>query len=159
MPGQRAHSRRRVCLYPGGFPDRLELLQGRSGLPRAGIARRVVVDPLTVRRWWKYGVRPSVRHQVALLIVRREPGPLPHTDRLEHRGCDVRPGPERPWLRGRHEGWPADPLQEHEGEGPHAGGADAGQGCQGREDFGPWGCCCPAILSVQMESEFVSGSG
>ena len=67
MPRQRIHNRKRVYLYPDDFPERLRLLKEESKLPWAEIARRLGVDPLTVRRWWKYGVRPSVRHQMALL--------------------------------------------------------------------------------------------
>ena len=59
MPRQRIHHRRRVYLYPDDFPERLKLLKEESGLPWAELARRLGVDPLTVRRWWKYGVRPT----------------------------------------------------------------------------------------------------
>ena len=74
MPRQRTHDRRRVYLFPDDFPERLELLMKESGLTWAEIARRLGVDPLTVRRWWKYGVRPSVRHQMALLRLAEELG-------------------------------------------------------------------------------------
>ena len=67
MPRQRIPHRRRVYLFPNDFPERLKLLKEESGLSWAEIARRLGVDPLTVRRWWKYGVRPSFRHQMALL--------------------------------------------------------------------------------------------
>ena len=67
MPRQRIHHRRRVYLFPNDFPERLKLLKEESGLSWSEIARRLGVDPLTVRRWWKYGVRPSFRHQTALL--------------------------------------------------------------------------------------------
>ena len=67
MPRQRIHHRRRVYLFPNDFPERLKLLKEESSLTWAEIARCLGVDPLTVRRWWKYGVRPSFRHQAALL--------------------------------------------------------------------------------------------
>ena len=67
MPRQRTHPRRRVYLYPDDFPERLLLLKEESGRTWTEIAHLLGVDPLTVRRWWKYGVRPSVRHQMALL--------------------------------------------------------------------------------------------
>ena len=67
MPRHRIHPKRRVYLVPDDFPKRLELLKEESGLPWAEIARRLGVDPLTVRRWWKYGVRPNPRHMAALL--------------------------------------------------------------------------------------------
>ena len=74
MPRQRTNHRRRVYLFPDDFSDRLELLMKESGLTWAEIARRLGVDPLTVRRWWKYGVRPNVRHQMALLGLARDLG-------------------------------------------------------------------------------------
>ena len=74
MSRQRIPHRRRVYLFPDDFPDRLELLVKESGLTWAEIARRLGVDPLTVRRWWKYGVRPSPRHQMALLRLAEDLG-------------------------------------------------------------------------------------
>lgn len=67
MPRQSTQHSRRVYLFPDDFSERLKLLKEKSGLPWAEIARRLGVNPLTVRRWWKYGGRPSVRHQMALL--------------------------------------------------------------------------------------------
>ncbi len=67
MPRQRTSYRRKVYLTPGDFPERLELFREESGLTWAEIACRLGVDPLTVRRWWKYGVRPNPRHMTALL--------------------------------------------------------------------------------------------
>ena len=37
-----------------------------SGLSWAEIARRLGTTPLTVRRWWKRGVRPSSHYLLAL---------------------------------------------------------------------------------------------
>ena len=59
MPRQRAHHRKRVYLYPDDFPQRLVWFQHASGLPWAEIARRLGVDPLTIRRWRYKGVRPN----------------------------------------------------------------------------------------------------
>ena len=74
MPRQRIHHRRRVYLFPNDFPERLKLLKEESGLTWSEIARSLVVDPLTVRRWWKYGVRPSFLHQAALLKLAEDLG-------------------------------------------------------------------------------------
>ena len=45
-----------------------------SGLPWAEIARRLGTYPDTVKRWWKEGVRPHFRHQMALLDRARASG-------------------------------------------------------------------------------------
>lgn len=55
MPRQRTDHRRRVYLAPDDFPERLTLLKEESGLSWSEVARRLGVDPLTVRRWRKYG--------------------------------------------------------------------------------------------------------
>lgn len=67
MPRQRTDYNRRVYVVPDDFPQRFERFKEESGLTWAEIARRLGVDPLTVRRWWKYGSRPNPRHMTALL--------------------------------------------------------------------------------------------
>ena len=67
MPRQRTNHSRRVYVVPDDLPDRLARFKEESGLTWADIARRLGVDPLTVRRWWKYGSRPNPRHMMALL--------------------------------------------------------------------------------------------
>ena len=74
MPRKHTHHSRRVYLLPKDFPERLKLLKEEARLPWAEIARRLGVDPLTVRRWWKYGFRPSFRHQMALLKLAEDLG-------------------------------------------------------------------------------------
>ena len=66
MPRQRTHYNRVAHAIPDDFPQRLVWFQQQSGLSWAEIARRLGVDPVTVRRWWKRGVRPSYRHLMAL---------------------------------------------------------------------------------------------
>ena len=48
------------------FPQRLMWFKHASGLSWVKIARRLGVDPVTVRRWWQRGVRPNYRHLKAL---------------------------------------------------------------------------------------------
>ena len=74
MPRQRTHHSRRDYVVPDDLPDRLERFQRESGLTWAEIARRLGVDPLTVRRWWKYGFRPNPRHMMALLDLSNDLG-------------------------------------------------------------------------------------
>ena len=62
MPRQRTQCRRRL----DDFPQRLVWFKHASGLSWVEIARRLGVDPVTVRRWWQRGVRPSYRHLKAL---------------------------------------------------------------------------------------------
>ena len=50
MPRQRTDHSRRVYVVPDDLPDRLERFREESGLSWADIARRLGVDPLTVRR-------------------------------------------------------------------------------------------------------------
>ena len=53
MPRQRTQYRRK----PHDFPQRLVWFKHASGLSWVEIARRLGVDPVTVRRWWQRGVR------------------------------------------------------------------------------------------------------
>ena len=67
MPRQRTHHGRRTYVFPDDFPQRLVRFKVESDLPWAEIARRLGTYPHTVKRWWKEGVRPHFRHQMALL--------------------------------------------------------------------------------------------
>ena len=67
MPRQRTHHSRRTYVFPDDFPERLVRFKEKSDLPWAEIARRLGTYPHTVKRWWKEGVRPHFRHQMALL--------------------------------------------------------------------------------------------
>ena len=66
MLRQRTPYRVRPHATPDHFPQRLEWFQHASGLPWAEIARRLGISPITIRRWWKRGVRPNYRHLKAL---------------------------------------------------------------------------------------------
>ena len=66
MPRQRTHYRRRLYVFPDDFPKRLKLLKEESGLTWAEMAPRLGTYPLTIRRRLA-GVRPNLRHQMALL--------------------------------------------------------------------------------------------
>ena len=67
MPRQRIHHSRRTPGFPDDFPERLVRFKEESDLPWAEIDRRLGTYPHTVKRWWKEGVRPHFRHQMALL--------------------------------------------------------------------------------------------
>ena len=67
MPRQRIQHRRIAYVFPEDFPQRLVRFKEASGLSWAELARRIGTFPLTVRRWWKLGVRPNTRHLMALL--------------------------------------------------------------------------------------------
>ena len=69
MPRQRTNHSRRVYVIPADFPQRLRRFGEASGLSWAEIARRIETYPLTIRRWRDDGVRPSHRHQLALLAL------------------------------------------------------------------------------------------
>ncbi len=66
MPRQLTHHSRRTYDSPDDFPQRLVWFKHASGLSWAEIARRLGIDPITIRRWWKRGVRPNYRHLKAL---------------------------------------------------------------------------------------------
>ena len=66
MSGQRAQYRRKPHAVSDAFPQRLAWFQHASGLPWAEIARRLGISPITIRRWWKRGVRPSYQNLKAL---------------------------------------------------------------------------------------------
>ena len=67
MPRQRTNHSRRIYVLPEDFPERLARFHRESALPWAEIARRIETYPLTIRRWRSEGVRPNLRHQMALL--------------------------------------------------------------------------------------------
>ena len=69
MPLQRTHQRRKIHYIPDDFPHRLVWFKHASSLSWVEIARRLGVDPVTVRRWWQRGVRPNYRHLRALLAL------------------------------------------------------------------------------------------
>ena len=56
----------KIIPVPDDFPQRLAWFKHASGLSWVEIARRLGVDPVTVRRWWQRGVRPNYRHLKAL---------------------------------------------------------------------------------------------
>ena len=69
MPRQRTQYSRRTYAITDDFPQRLVWFKYASGLPWAEIARRLGISPMTIRRWWKAGVRPNYRHLNALLSL------------------------------------------------------------------------------------------
>ena len=70
MPRQRTHySSRRAHFLPDHFPQRLGWFLHASGLPRAEVARRLGVSPMTVWRWGKGTSRPNYRHLNALVSL------------------------------------------------------------------------------------------
>ena len=69
MPRQHTNHSRRVYVLPEDFPQRLRMFGEASGLSWAEMARRIETYPLTIRRWRDDGVRPSPRHQMALLAL------------------------------------------------------------------------------------------
>ena len=69
MPRQRTQYSRRTYAIADDFPQRLVWFKHASGLPWAEIARRLGISPMTIRRWWKAGVRPNYRHLNALLSL------------------------------------------------------------------------------------------
>ena len=66
MPRRRTQYRRKTDAIPDAFPQRLVWFKHASGLSWVEIARRLGIDPVTVRRWWQRGVRPNYRHLKAL---------------------------------------------------------------------------------------------
>ena len=66
MPRQPILYKRRGPGFPDDFPQRLAWFKHASGLSLAEIARRLGISPVTIRRWWKRGVRPNYRHLKAL---------------------------------------------------------------------------------------------
>ena len=72
MSRQRIQYKRRTQVFPDDFPQRLVRFKEESGLPWAEIARLVGTSPLTVRRWWKLGVRPNAQHLMALLDLAQD---------------------------------------------------------------------------------------
>ena len=67
MPRQRIHHSRRTYDFPDDFPQRFVRFKEESDLPWAETARRLGVSTMTIRRWWKRGVRPNYRHLKELL--------------------------------------------------------------------------------------------
>ena len=74
MPRQRIHHSRETYDFPGDFPQRLERFKGESGLPWAELHRRLGTSALNLRLWKDKGVRPILRHQMALLELAEELG-------------------------------------------------------------------------------------
>ncbi len=67
MPRQRIdHRSETYYAFPDDFGECLVRFKKASELSWAEIARRLGTSPLTVRRWWKYGVRPSSHYLLAL---------------------------------------------------------------------------------------------
>ena len=66
MPKQRNHYRKAARAFPRDFPQRLARLQRETGLSGPGLARRLGVDPETVRRWMDGRTRPNAEHLAAL---------------------------------------------------------------------------------------------
>ena len=73
MPRQRTHHGRIVYVFPDDFPQRLERFKEESGLSWAELARRLGTSALNLRRW-KDGVRPILRHLMALLELAHDLG-------------------------------------------------------------------------------------
>ena len=110
MPRQRTNHSRRIYVLPDDFPQRLRMFGEASGLSWAEMARRIETYPLTIRRWRDDGVRPTHRHQLALLalaeslglghiftewhVPRRTPAPRGFPDRRPRRAA--RPSTGRP---------------------------------------------------------------
>ena len=69
MPRQHTDYSRRIYVLPGDFRSVSGCSGEESGLSWAEMARRIETYPLTIRRWRIYGVRPSTRHQMALLAL------------------------------------------------------------------------------------------
>ena len=82
MPRQRTQYRRTPHAFPDDFPQRQVWFKHASGLSWVEIARRLGVDPVTVRRWWQRGARPNYRHLKALQDLGRRPGPRSPVHRL-----------------------------------------------------------------------------
>ena len=89
MPRQRIQHSRIAYVFPEDFPQRLVRFKEESGLSWAELARRLGTFPLTVRRWWKLGVRPNTRHLMALLELAEELG-LVHLLTARQDRCETR---------------------------------------------------------------------
>ena len=73
MPRQHTRYSRIVYVFPGDFPQRLVRFKEESGLSWAEIARRLGTSTFNLRRW-KDGVRPILRHLMALLELAHDLG-------------------------------------------------------------------------------------
>ena len=98
MPRQRTDHSRITYVFPDDFPRRLKHFKAESGLSWAELARRLGTSALNLRRW-KNGVRPILRHQMALLDLADDLG-LGHlftawTIRYETRDGTPAPGVAR----------------------------------------------------------------
>ena len=79
MPRQRTHHRSgSYYVFPDDFGDCLVRFKDESGLSWAEIARRLGTTPLTLRRWWKRGVRPQLPLPPGPPGPGRRHGPRPH---------------------------------------------------------------------------------
>ena len=137
MPRQRTHHSRRTYVFPDDFPQRLVRFKEESDLPWAEIARRLGTYPHTVKRWWKEGVRPHFRHQMALLDLADDLGLGPSVHRLEHPArngeWDARLRRGRAQLReGPQTGGPA-AMQEPKAKGGASAGRPRPQGLKTQE--------------------------
>ena len=74
MPRPRVKYKRTPRAFPSDFPQRLKRFQEESQLPWAEIARRLGVDPETVRRWREGRVRPNAEHLLGLHCLADEFG-------------------------------------------------------------------------------------
>ena len=66
--------RQRDYDFPGDFPQRLNRFQREPGLPWTELHRRLGTSALNLRRWKDKGVRPILRHQMALLELAEDLG-------------------------------------------------------------------------------------
>ena len=71
MPRQRTDHSRRTYVFPDDLPERLMRFKEESGLSWGELARRLGTSVLNPRRW-KDGVRPILRHQMALLELAQD---------------------------------------------------------------------------------------
>ena len=70
MPRQRTHHSRMVYV----FPQRLERFKEESDLPWAELVSRLGTSALNLRCWKDKGVRPILRHLMALLELAEDLG-------------------------------------------------------------------------------------
>ena len=91
MPRQRIHHSRIPSVFPGDFPERLELFKEESCLSWAELAHHLGTYPDNVRRW-RAGVRPSVGHLMALLSLSDTLG-LSHLLTAQRAGGTTNSGP------------------------------------------------------------------
>ena len=91
MPRQRTHYNRRAYVFPDDFPQRLVWFKHASGLPWAEIARRLGISPMTIRRWWKAGIRPQLPASECVAEPGRRPGSCPPVQRVRKQPATAGP--------------------------------------------------------------------